>query len=150
MRTARNDMKIKRKSVNGTGAGSWVRLVSLVGGLLVAVQAVAAQSVQIDNDQDTVEARYLHLRGLDTLNGTTRELDLEVGQTIRYGYLEIAAEACRVPRGDPAADAYAFLRIRDLREEAPRFSGWMFASSPAVSALDHPRYDVWVLSCNNR
>ena len=150
MRTARNDMKIKRKSVNGTGAGSWVRLVSLVGGLLVAVQAVAAQSVQIDNDQDTVEARYLHLRGLDTLNGTTRDLDLEVGQTIRYGYLEIAAEACRVPRGDAAADAYAFLRIRDLREEAPRFSGWMFASSPAVSALDHPRYDVWVLSCNNR
>ena len=54
-------MKMKRKSVNGTGAGSWIRLASLVGGLLVAVQAVAAQSVQIDNDQDTVEARYIEM-----------------------------------------------------------------------------------------
>ena len=40
-------------------------------------------------------------------------------------------------------------RIRDVRETAPRFSGWMFASSPALSALDHPRYDVWVVSCSN-
>ena len=46
-------------------------------------------------------------------------------------------------------DAYAFLQIRDVREPAPRFSGGMFASSPALSALDHPRYDVWVVSCSN-
>jgi hypothetical protein len=50
---------------------------------------------------------------------------------------------------DDAADAYAFLRIRDVREDTARFSGWMFASSPALSALDHPRYDVWVLSCSS-
>ena len=49
----------------------------------------------------------------------------------------------------PTADAYAFLKIRDIREPSPRFSGWMFASSPALSFLDHPRYDVWVVSCNN-
>ena len=60
----------------------------------------------------------------------------------------IHAEACRVPRDDPKGDAEAFLSIRDLREPAPRFSGWMFASSPALSALDHPRYDVWVVSCS--
>jgi hypothetical protein len=143
-------MKMQEKSVNVVEPGSWIRLASLACGLLVAVQAVAAQSVQIDNERDTVEARYLHLRGLDTLNGTTRDIDLEAGGTIRYGYLEITADACRIPREDPSGDAYAFLRIRDLREEAPRFSGWMFASSPAVSALDHPRYDVWLLSCSNR
>ena len=37
--------------------------------------------------------------------------------------------------------------IRDIREEEARFYGWMFASSPALSALDHPRYDIWVLKC---
>jgi hypothetical protein len=54
-----------------------------------------------------------------------------------------------VPRDDPAGDADAFLQIRDIRETVMRFSGWMFASSPALSALDHPRYDVWVVSCGN-
>ena len=130
--------------------GVMIRIALLVSGMLTAVQAVAAQSVQITNDQETVQARVLHLRGLDTLNGTTSDIDLEVGGTTRYGYLEISADTCRIPKEDPSGDAYAFLRIRDVREEAPRFSGWMFASSPAVSALDHPRYDVWLLSCSNR
>ena len=74
---------------------------------------------------------------------------MRVGETVRYGYLEITADTCRVPKDDPAADAYAFLRIRDIRESEPRFSGWMFASSPALSAMDHPRYDIWVQSCSN-
>jgi hypothetical protein len=117
---------------------------------LAAGQAVAAQSAQLASTQDTVEAGVLHLRGLDTLNGTTQDIDVPVGETVRFGHLEIVAGACRVPQADPAGDAYAFLRIRDIREEEPRFSGWMFASSPALSALDHPRYDVWVLSCNSR
>jgi hypothetical protein len=76
------------------------------------------------------------------------DIDVAVGETIRFGRLEIFAEACRVPRDDPGADAYAFLKIRDVREDSPRFSGWMFASSPALSALDHPRYDVWVVGCD--
>ena len=116
---------------------------------LAAGQAVAAQSVQSVDTEGTLQASVLHLRGLDTLNGTTEDIVIRVGETVRFGHLEILAEACRVPRGDETVDAYAFLRIRDVREEVPRFSGWMFASSPALSALDHPRYDVWVESCSN-
>lgn len=120
---------------------------------LAAAQAVAAQAPsdlgQIVNSQDTAAMAGASLRGLDTLDGVTETMTLKVGETIRFGALEITLEACRAPREDPASDAYAFLRIRDVREEAPRFSGWMFASSPALSALDHPRYDVWVLSCSN-
>ena len=123
------------------------RLVAVLA--LAAGQAVAAQSVQSVDTQGTLQASVLHLRGLDTLNGTTEDIAMRVGETIRFGHLEILAEACRVPRGDETVDAYAFLRIRDVREEVPRFSGWMFASSPALSALDHPRYDVWVESCSN-
>ncbi len=96
-----------------------------------------------------MQAGRASLRALDTLQGRTEDLTLRVGETARFGQLEIALEACRVPREAPDSDAYAFLEIRDLREAQPRFSGWMFASSPALSALDHPRYDVWVLSCSN-
>lgn len=126
------------------------RVLALAAGLCVAVQAVAAQSVQISNSQRTVQAEQVNLKALDTLNGTTTELTVGVGQTVRFGRLEITADTCRVPEDDPKGDAYAFLRIRDTRETEPRFSGWMFASSPALSALDHPRYDVWVESCDNR
>jgi hypothetical protein len=127
-----------------------LRIGVLASALLVAVQAVAAQSVQLSNGEPTLQANVLHLRGLDTLNGTTQDITMSVGETVRFGHLDITADSCRVPQSEPTADAFAFLRIRDVREDAPRFSGWMFASSPALSALDHPRYDVWVLSCSSR
>lgn len=125
------------------------RVLTLIVALLAGMQAVAAQSVQIANDQRTVQVDVLHLRALDILNGATTTLTMRVGETVRFGRLEITADTCRVPEDNPKGDAYAFLRIRDTREDRPRFSGWMFASSPALSALDHPRYDVWVVSCSN-
>ena len=118
---------------------------------LLAGAAVTAQPVteeEVGTGVAMVSVREVHLRGLDNLNGTARDIDLAVGETARFGHLEITVDTCRVPRDTPKADAFAFLRIRDIRETAPRFAGWMFASSPALSALDHPRYDVWVLSCS--
>ena len=127
-------------------------MIRLLLGLVLAIgggQAVDAQSAALTDLRDTVEQPVVHLRGLDNLNGTAQDITVGAGETVRYGHLEILAETCRVPRETPTADAYAFLKIRDVREDSPRFSGWMFASSPALSALDHPRYDVWVVSCSN-
>ncbi len=89
------------------------------------------------------------IKGLDRLNGTVAELTIQVGETVRYERLEITLEQCRYPQGDIDRDAFALLTIRDVREMDPRFHGWMFASSPALSALDHHRYDIWVLSCQS-
>ncbi|MBL4873037.1 MAG: DUF2155 domain-containing protein [Rhodobacteraceae bacterium] len=89
------------------------------------------------------------LRGLDRINGTAEDIPIAVGETVTYERLKVTLLACRYPRGDISADAFAQLIITDIREKAPRFVGWMFASSPALSALDHPRYDVWVLSCQS-
>jgi hypothetical protein len=140
-----------------------MRAVVVMAALLAAVQAAvqaeaAAQpmprrqglSAQTGAPGGRGAAGVVHLRGLDSLNGTASDIDVAVGGNTRFGHLEISAEACRVSGDDGAGDAYALLRIRDVREPAPRFAGWMFASSPALSALDHPRYDVWVLSCSNR
>ena len=95
------------------------------------------------------QAQTAVLRGLDRINGTVQNIELTVGETVTYERLEITLMACRYPKGDINSDAFAQLNIRDIREETPRFVGWMFASSPALSALDHPRYDVWVLSCKS-
>jgi hypothetical protein len=141
----------------------------LLPALLIAAEAAVAQPRVLTVDENTPRGReaaaggqevvsdrvtetrpLLHLRGLDTLDGTTQDIDLGAGETVTYRHLEITAETCRVPANDPEGDAWALLSIKDVREDAPRFAGWMFASSPALSALDHPRYDVWVLSCSNR
>lgn len=94
-------------------------------------------------------AQTAMLRGLDRINGTVEDFAITVGETVTYERLEVTLLACRYPRGDINSDAFAQMIIHDIREEAPKFIGWMFASSPALSALDHPRYDVWVLSCQS-
>lgn len=87
------------------------------------------------------------LRGLEKLSGDVIEIPLGPGEQAQFGPLTVEMAQCRYPQGDPAADAFAFLTIRDEGQDAPIFSGWMIASSPALSALDHPRYDIWVLRC---
>lgn len=126
-----------------------MRFLLLVTLGLAAGAAMAAETSQLVTTQETQQAKIVHMRGLDTIASRAVDIDVNVGETVKFGRLEIKAEACRVPREDPEADAYAFLQICDDREQKPRFSGWMFASSPALSALDHPRYDVWVVSCSN-
>lgn len=88
------------------------------------------------------------IRGLDKISGRVTDITLEVGRPAEYGRLTILAEACRRPPADEAPDAFVFLKVWDAKvTEGPVFSGWMFASSPALSAMDHQRYDLWALRC---
>lgn len=100
--------------------------------------------------QDMADASHARLRLLDKMTGQVETLEMDTGETLVEDRLELALKACRVPVGDDRGDAVAYLSIRDLRDDAPRFQGWMFAASPALSALDHARYDVWVESCSTR
>ena len=87
------------------------------------------------------------LRGLDKTDATVSDIDIANGGEVLFGTLSLRMTECRYPEGDVAADAYAYLVIRDLAKGRDIFSGWMLASSPALNALEHPRYDVWVLRC---
>ncbi len=91
------------------------------------------------------------LRGLDKHAGTVVDLPpLRAGETVGLGWLQITLAECRYPptANPPSGDAFAYLVIREEAGEAAIFEGWMVASSPpALNALDHGRYDVWVLNC---
>lgn len=88
------------------------------------------------------------LRGLDKSSGRTETFDVAVGSTAAFGRLEITVNACRIPPEGESGDAVAHLSVIDRKAGAgAAFSGWMFASAPALSALDHPRYDVWAIAC---
>lgn len=88
------------------------------------------------------------LRALDRTSNEVADLRVAPGETVEFGRLHVTLGECRYPEDNPAGDAYAFLVIRTAGEEEPLFQGWMIASSPALNAMDDPRYDVWVLSCN--
>ncbi|MDO6728872.1 DUF2155 domain-containing protein [Marinovum sp. 2_MG-2023] len=87
------------------------------------------------------------LRGLDKVSGDVTDFELSNGGLANFGNLRIDLTECRYPEGNPAGDAFAFLNIWEKGASQPMFSGWMIASSPALNALDHSRYDVWVLRC---
>lgn len=87
------------------------------------------------------------LRGLDKVSGEATDFEVSNGGSVEFGRLRLDMTECRYPEGNPAGDAYAFLNIWEAEANAPLFSGWMVASSPALSALDHSRYDVWVMRC---
>lgn len=87
------------------------------------------------------------LRGLDKLAGTPIDMRLAGGETGTLGWLQVTLAECRYPPDNPMGDAFAHLVIRENTDEAPIFDGWMVASSPALSALDHSRFDVWVIRC---
>ena len=93
------------------------------------------------------------LNGLDKITARISVADVPVGSTIPFGVLSITVRACRKAPPIEAPEAAAFLEISEVRPgEEPQllFSGWMFASSPGISALNHPIYDVWLLDCKGR
>ena len=98
-------------------------------------------------DMDTVV-----LQGLDKVTARVSTIEVPVGRTAHFGTLEIIARTCDKRPPEETPESAAFVDIWDVREgEAAHslFRGWMFASSPALSALEHPVYDVWVLDCKN-
>lgn len=105
--------------------------------------------IKVERPESNSEPRPIAvLRGLDKVSGRVTDVRAEVGKAVRYERLTILVEECREPPAEETEDAFVFLRIRDDKtSDKIIFSGWMFASSPALSAMDHARYDLWALSC---
>ena len=90
---------------------------------------------------------------LDKVTGRVNTMSGGIDTPIRFGTLEIVTRSCFAhPPEEPPENA-AFVEIFDIPEQGDKkkvFSGWMYGSSPALSALDHPVYDVWVLRCESK
>lgn len=113
--------------------------------LAIALCLAASETVA----QDASDASGGVLRGLDKVSGITQDIEIRAGGRATFGRMEIEMSACRYPTNDPSSNAFAHLTIRDGLTGSIAFDGWMIASSPALNALDHPRFDIWVLRCNS-
>lgn len=113
-----------------------------------AFAAAAGPAAGADLDGDKAVLQWL-----DKVTARVSTVTAPVGQTTRIGNLEILVRACRYRPPEETPESAAFLDITEMEPGAPAhevFRGWMFASSPALSAMEHAIYDVWVLDCLSR
>jgi hypothetical protein len=92
------------------------------------------------------------VRILDKVTAESRTFDLNIGKTVAFGSLRIQPKTCKKSPPIEEPESASFLQIWEKTPEMSDqwvFSGWMFASSPSLSAMEHPVYDVWVIDCKD-
>ena len=94
--------------------------------------------------------RMVILRGLDKVTARATTIYAPIGVPVKFATLTITARYCYSTPITETPETTAFLQIADHRPDQPErrvFSGWMLASSPSLNGMEHPLYDVWVISC---
>ena len=123
------------------------RLCSLAFLFLLALAAFPAHAVV-----PTQERPIAVLRALDKVTARVEVLEIPTNKPTSFGSIIITAHTCRVTQPEETPESAAFLEISELKpgeKDTPVFHGWMFASSPALSAMEHPVYDIWLVGCKS-
>ena len=96
-----------------------------------------------------IEGNKLVIQGLDKITARIQAFEVEVGQTYKFGVLDIFVERCVFSKPIFKPESLAFIKIKDNSDRLSevKFRGWMFSSSPALNALENPVYDVSILAC---
>jgi hypothetical protein len=88
--------------------------------------------------------------GLDKISGRIISFDVAINETVQFGALQVTPRVCysRPPSETPNTDSFVEVDEVTLKGEIKRiFTGWMFAASPGLHAVEHPIYDVWLTDC---
>ena len=98
-----------------------------------------------------IEGNKLVIQGLDKITARIETFEVFVGQNHKFGVLDIFVERCVFSKPIFKPESLAFIRINDNsdRFSEVKFEGWMFASSPALNALENSVYDLSILACKN-
>ena len=105
----------------------------------------------IETPTEKIENGRAVFAGLDKITGRTIKFDAAIGETVQFGALQVTARTCytRPPTEPTNTDAFVEVDEVTLQGEIKRiFTGWMFASSPGLHAVEHPIYDVWLTDCS--
>lgn len=112
-------------------------------------QEVEIVEENVDEEGLAISGTQAHLRGLDTIIGSTQDFEVDVGGSpSRFGRLLVEVSSCRYFAENPSTHSYGFITVKENPELPPIFNAWMIASAPALSAMDHPRYDIWLITCS--
>jgi hypothetical protein len=114
---------------------------------LVLTFALAAPGVV---RAETIANPVAQFTGLDKITGRITQFDIYVDETVQYGALQITPRACykRPPTETQRTSVFLEVDQVSLQGSVTRiFTGWMFADSPALNAIDHAVYDIWLVDC---
>src|SRR5438270_10697957 len=118
----------------------------LAGALLLAALCAGRAAAAAE----MIEQPTAQLQGLDKTTARISQFDAPVGTQVHFGTLSILVRSCQRTPPEVTPENAAFLEIFETRpgeQKEKLFGGWMFSSSPALSALEHPVYDVNLLEC---
>jgi hypothetical protein len=90
--------------------------------------------------------------GLDKITGSTTTFEVKVGEEHQFGGLFVKADVCysRPITEEPKTSSFVEVNEVELDKSKKKiFSGWMFAQSPGLNAVEHPVYDVWLVNCKD-
>lgn len=125
-------------------------VAAVLSAYIILAEPVSAQQREAEPLGPPPSSPGAVLQGLDKVTARISTFPASTEEQVQFGTLTIQVRAChKTPPTEPP-ESTAFLEITDMRpgrEPEPLFSGWMFASSPALSALEHPVYDIWVVDC---
>lgn len=123
----------------------------------IAVMLLTSSYSDNANARASVDTSIARLQSIDKVTARTLTFEVKVGATVKFGSLYIKLQACREAPEIEEPESAAFMQVWEVSDEDTDrekanwvYSGWMFASSPGLSAMDHPIYDVWVLECKNK
>ena len=125
------------------------------------LEKIEKKNVNLDNTEYILEEYntkknekiYINLKALDKITAKTSGIKLAIGEKKFFGTLEIKAIKCQLSEKNDSTDTVAYLQVKDLsakdNNQVFLFNGWTFASSPTLQSIDHPIYDLWIISCEN-
>lgn len=128
-------------------AASGAGLLRGAGFAVAAGVALGASTAAAD---DKIENRVAIFSALDKVTATIRKLEVPIGETAEFGALKVTPRVCysRPPTVQPKTTS--FVEVEEVQLDGAQtriFSGWMFAQSPGLNAVEHPVFDVWLTDC---
>ena len=98
--------------------------------------------------------KFVNLIGLDKITAKTIPIKIKLGETAKFGLLEIKALKCGISNNPETKNSsVAYLQVKDISENQNEkvfiFNGWTFSSNPSLTPIDHAIYDIWLIGCEN-
>ena len=107
--------------------------------------------VQAETNNTNDNPQFIEIKILDKVSSKSSKLVLEIGKERKFKNLLIKCLKCKNSKFDDTPEITAYIQVKDLNnidnDEVFVFNGWTFSSSPSLRPLDHPVYDLWILSC---
>lgn len=131
--------------IDSKGTLTGLGRIAITGVVLLAtgLATVPAEAARIEN-------RVAVFSGIDKITGRTTTFDVYINETVQFGALQVTPRVCYTRDETEAPKTTTFVEVDEItldRKIRRIFTGWMFADSPALNAVEDPIYDVWLTDC---